>query len=143
MAQVVRDKTMKVTSKALFDTITDFKSYPKFLPEVKSAEVKSGGSPKKKLVTFEIEVVKRFSYTLEFLISEPSTVSWKLVDSNFFKTNEGKWELKEKGKSTDVHYELEVGFGFFVPGFITKTLTEVNLPKMFDSFEKEAMSRKE
>jgi coenzyme Q-binding protein COQ10 len=142
MAQVVRDKVMAVSPKALFDTITDFENYPKFLSEVKGAKVKSKSGKKKKVV-FDIEVIKPFTYTLEFEIEEPTKVSWKLIDSNFFKTNEGKWELKPKGpKSTEVHYELEVGFGFFVPGFITKKLTEVNLPKMFDSFEQAALSRK-
>jgi hypothetical protein len=39
---------------------------------------------------------------------------------------------------TWVKYELEVGFGFLVPGWITKKLTESNLPQMFDKFETRA-----
>ena len=38
-------------------------------------------------------------------------------------------------KATDVQYALEVGFGFLVPKFVAKKLTEVSLPKMFDNFE--------
>lgn len=63
-------------------------------------------------------------------------VRWKLVDSDFFKKNEGRWVLKEKGNNeTEVHYELDVAVVFMVPSWIAKKLTEVNLPKMFESFE--------
>ena len=141
MAAVVRDKTMKVSQQALFAAITDFEHYPKFLPEVVSSKAQATKSLGVVRVTFEIEVVKRFEYVLEFKIEGADLVSWKLVESNFFKTNQGKWQLKSvAAKATEVHYELEVAFGFMVPGFVTKKLTEINLPKMFESFETRAKS---
>jgi len=42
---------------------------------------------------------------------------------------------------TAVHYELDVEFGFLVPAWISRKLTEVQLPKMFESFEQEAKKR--
>jgi ribosome-associated toxin RatA of RatAB toxin-antitoxin module len=60
------------------------------------------------------------------------------VESDFFKTNQGKWILSPHQVGTWVKYELEVGFGFLVPGWITKKLTESNLPQMFDKFETRA-----
>lgn len=127
---------MDVPAEALFKAITDFEAYPKFLPEVVAAKPEPVTSPTRRRVLFELEIVKRFQYTLEFDIQGQEKVAWKLVESNFFKNNEGLWSLKPRdAKSTEVHYELDVGFGFLVPGWISKKLTEVNLPKMFDSFE--------
>lgn len=139
MARIMREKLMEVPTAALFKAITDFESYPKFLSEVVGAKIMPGGTKTKQRVEFELEVVKRFKYTLEFQMKGKEQVSWKLVDSNFFKTNEGMWQLSPKGDGqTDVHYELEVGFGFLVPGWISKKLTETNLPRMLDSFESQA-----
>jgi len=139
MARITREKVMKVSPEALFKAITEFESYPKFLPEVVGAKRLPGSTDTKVKVEFELEVMKRFKYTLEFKIKGQEEIAWKLTDSNFFKTNEGMWKLTPKGKKeTQVHYELEVGFGFMVPGFVSKKLTEVNLPKMLDSFEEQA-----
>lgn len=138
MAKVVRDKEMNVPTPLLLRAITEAENYPKFLPEVVSAK-KVSGTPEKYQVKFEIEVVKKFQYTLEFQSNGTDKVSWRLIESDFFKKNEGSWNLKSLGdKKTAVHYELDVDFGFLVPGFISKKLTEVSLPKMFDAFESRA-----
>jgi len=139
MPRITREKLMKVAPESLFRAITEYESYPKFLPEVVSVKLLPGATATKQKVQFEIEVVKRFQYVLEFVLKGKEEVSWKLVESNFFKTNEGAWKLEPKGKDqTQVHYELEVGFGFLVPGFVSKKLTEVSLPKMLESFEERA-----
>ena len=135
MSKVVREKKMEVGAPYLYQAITEFESYPEFLPEVVSAKLRPSSTPSQATVDFELEVIKRFQYTLIFQMSDESEVSWTLEDSNFFKVNQGKWKLHSQGESaTQVEYELEVGFGFFVPKMITKKLTEVNLPKMFEQF---------
>ena len=79
---------MKVSPKSLFQAITEFESYPKFLAEVVGVKRLPGATATKIRVEFELEVVKRFQYTLEFKIKGKEEVAWKLVESNFFKTNE-------------------------------------------------------
>lgn len=139
MAEVVRDKVMKVPSEALFRAITEFEKYPTFLKEVVGAKIVKQPNPETMWVQFEIEVVKRFVYVLEFTLKSKQEIHWKLIESDFFKKNEGKWVLSEKsGKETEVHYELDVAVVFMVPSWIAKKLTEVNLPKMFESFETRA-----
>ena len=136
MAKVTREKDMAVPASRLAEVITGFESYPDFLPEVVSVKREPGGTPNLQKVVFEIEIMKRFQYTLEFHIDGEREITWHLVDSNFFKMNQGKWLLTPlDGKRTHVTYEVEVGFRFFVPGWVTKKLTEVNLPKMLESFE--------
>jgi coenzyme Q-binding protein COQ10 len=139
MPKVVMERTMAVSVEALTRVILDFEKYPEFLPEVVGA--KSIGVVQKGVqeVEFEIEVIKRFRYRLQFDLTTPNEVRWRLVDSNFFTANEGAWLLTAAAKKkTDVKYELEVGVKFLVPGFISKKLTQVSLPKLLDSFEARA-----
>lgn len=139
MAEVLREKSMSVPSEALFSAITDFEKYPEFLGEVVGAKIIKKPNPQTIWVQFEIEVVKKFVYVLEFTLKGKEEVHWRLKESDFFKKNEGKWVLKEKSpKETQVIYELDVAVVFLVPSWIAKKLTEVNLPKMFDSFEARA-----
>jgi len=135
--KVTREREMPVSRAAIYEAITDFNSYPEFVSEVVS--VKPGPVEKGiQRVVFELEIVKRFQYTLEFNLSDDD-VSWKLVESNIFKKNDGRWRLTDKGpNATFVQYELDVAFGFLVPGWVTRKLTEVNLPKMLDGFEERA-----
>ena len=136
---VVQERDIPVPRGKVFEAITRFERYPEFLPEVVSAKIISGEGTNLVRVHFELEVIKRFVYELEFALSPPGEITWKLVESDFFKENEGKWLLEEKSpEKTHVRYELKVGFGFFVPGFVAKQLTVVALPKMLENFEGEA-----
>ncbi len=139
MPKVVLERTMSVSMEALKRVVLDFEKYPEFLPEVVGA--KSIGALQKGIqeVEFEIEVIKRFRYRLQFDLTKPNEVRWRLVESNFFTANEGAWLLTPSSKKkTEVKYELEVGVKFLVPGFISKKLTQVSLPKLLDSFEARA-----
>lgn len=138
MPKVVREKVMNVSPEALFKAITTFSDYKDFLPEVVLSEVTAGAGTTKPTVRFEIEVIKRFHYTLRFDSSDPLNISWKLEESSIFKKNDGCWRLKREGDLTHVAYELDVDFSFFVPAWVSKKLTEVNLPKLLESFEKQA-----
>ena len=130
---------MAVPAEALFKAITDFENYSKFVSEVTGSKTVKTLSPDKIWVQFEIEVVKKFVYTLEFQMKGTEEISWKLVESDFFKKNEGRWLLTPKSPTeTTVNYELEVDVVFLVPSWISKKLTETNLPKMFTSFESHA-----
>ncbi len=137
-AKVAKEKEMDVSVAALWKVITDYERYPDFVEEVVVAKrlPQSGG---KQVVQFELEVVKRFGYTLEFTEVEHKELSWRLVESNFFKKNDGRWLLKDLGGNR-VHatYEVDLNFGFMVPGWVTRKLTEVSLPKMLEGFEKRA-----
>jgi ribosome-associated toxin RatA of RatAB toxin-antitoxin module len=136
--QVNREKEFKVSLPTLYKTIIDFEGYKDFLPEVVWSSIVSRKSDTEIRVRFEIDMMKRFSYELDFTLFPEKEVHWKLVESDFFKANQGKWVLTASGNYTKVQYHLEVGFGFLVPGWITKKLTESNLPQMFDKFEQRA-----
>lgn len=139
-SKIDRERDLNVPVACLFQAITDFEKYPEFLKEVIQAEVLPGVTRSHAKVHFQLEVIKRFDYELEFRMKENENVKWELVSSNFFKQNAGFWDLKPiAGTKTQVRYHLEVGFGFFVPPWVAKKLTEFNLPQMFDSFENRAL----
>ncbi len=143
MPKVVQQVSMAVPADALRRAIIDFEKYPEFLSEVVSAKAHEKKSDGTQRVDFEIEVVKRFKYTLEFDLGEKHELKWRLIDSNFFTANEGSWQLTPAGdKKTDVVYSLDVGVKFLVPGFIAKKLTEVSLPKLLENFEARAKKMK-
>lgn len=138
MAKIVAERLMPISVKKLWNVILAFEDYPNFLKEVISTKVEKKG--KLFLVEFEIELLKRFKYTLEFSTTPFTEITWKLVEGELFKTNSGKWVLKEKTKNqTLAIYETEVTFGFFVPNWVIKKLTEVNLPAMLEAFERRAL----
>jgi len=140
--QVVKERDFHVPVSSLYRVVTDFDNYKNFLPEVSGSEIVSGRGTDKVRVRFEINLMKRFAYDLEFRLIPEKEVGWKLVESDFFKVNEGRWIFNPSKDVTHVKYELTVQFGFLVPSWITKKLTENNLPKMFDQFESKAKELK-
>lgn len=138
MPELTRNLVMAVPQQKIFLAVTQFENYPKFLSEVTSAKQSTTADPKKFRVDFTLDIVKTFKYSLEFHVPNENEVAWRLLESDFFKKNEGTWRFKAAGDKTEVGYDLKVEFGFMVPGFIAKKLTEVSLPKMFDAFEKRA-----
>lgn len=137
-SRIQREREFKVPSQLLYQVIVDFENYKNFLPEVVGSSIVSGKGSEKVRVRFEIDLMKRFIYDLEFDLFPEKEVHWRLLESDFFKANQGRWILTPNSSGTHVQYELEVGFGFLVPGWITKKLTESNLPQMFDKFEMRA-----
>ncbi len=140
MAKVEKQFEVSVSVEKFYQAVSDVEKYPQFLSEVVSAKIVKGKGTQSVRAAFEIEVVKKFDYVLDFKLEPQSRVSWKLVESNFFKENKGSWVITSKTAGiTEVQYDLDVGFGFLVPGFISKKLTEINLPAMFKAFEKRAL----
>ena len=76
MAKVTREKEMNVSAEALADVILDFEGYPKILGEVKAAKPKWVTPKKHCKVVFELEIVKKFSYELNFDVDYPNRVKY-------------------------------------------------------------------
>lgn len=143
MPKVFQERTMQVSADALRRVILDFEKYPEFVSEVVTAKNRGPSASGGQLVDFEVEVLRRFRYTLEFDASKANEIRWRLVDSNLFTANEGAWVLKKvSDDETEVKYALEVGVKFLIPGWVAKKLTEVNLPRLLESFEERAKKQK-
>lgn len=139
MASAEFKDVLTIDKKKLFETITRYEDYPKFVDGVKSTKVERKG-PGAARVTYQVSMMKDISYTLDLREdAAKGVVEWSLVDSDFFKINNGKWQLKDLGNGkTDVSYFLEVEFKISVPGLILNRLVKGSLPSMVKSFEKRA-----
>lgn len=143
MAAAERREVLDIPLTNLYKAITDYSSYPEFVSGVKATKVLSNGGNKKK-VHFDMEMVKRLQYVVE--VSEEfdaekgeAKIWWSLVESSFFKVNNGWWSLKSLGpKQTEVTYKIELDFAFPVPGFVLKGLISNNLPAAIRDFSRRA-----
>ncbi len=133
MAKATTSDVFKCTKSEFYKIITDYEKYPEFLSEVKSCKILKTEGPRK-LVEFQVQLMKTFKYTLWMTEVENSSVDWEFVSGDLFKTNSGSWKLQEDGGKCRATYSLDVTFTMFVPGPIANTLVNVNLPNMISSY---------
>ncbi len=140
MAKASRTETYDVPAAKFYQAVIDYKNYSQFVPGVDSIEVLSE-SAEGATVKFNINVIKKISYTLKLSHKPNQEVSWSLVTGDYMKTNNGRWQLKDLGgNKTEVTYSLEIEVKGFIPGLslIEKGLVETNLPMTMSSFAKRA-----
>lgn len=141
MAQAEVHEVLSVAKDKMWDAIVRYEEYPKFVDGCTSIQVERKG-PGHARVTYHVSLMKDVTYTLDHKEDkDKGIVEWTLVESDFFKKNVGRWELKDAGAGkTDVLYSLEVEFKIPVPGFILSGLIKKSLPAMVKSMEKQAKS---
>jgi len=136
MDAIVETIEVNASPKACYDVITDYAKYPEFLKETKRCVVN-----KKKAnhfeVTFTLEIIKEFSYTISIEGKPGKHLSWSLISSDIMKINSGEWQIEEISKNkTRLTYTIsEIKLSLFVPSMITKKLVGSNLPGMMKSFK--------
>ncbi len=141
MAQAEFREVLKVEADRFFSTVVQYDDYPEFVEGCTSVNLEPSSDPTRKRVSYVVNVMSQeVKYTLDHQEDRArGKVEWTLVDSNFFKKNVGKWEIKAVGpKQTEIVYSLEVEFKIPVPGFILNRLIKGSLPGMVRSFEKRA-----
>lgn len=140
MAKASRTETYDVPVSNFYQAVIDYKNYSKFVPGVDSIEVLNE-SADGATVKFNINVIKKISYTLKLSHKPNQEVSWSLVTGDYMKVNNGRWNLEDLGGGkTKVTYSLEIEVKGFIPGLslIEKGLVETNLPMTMSSFAKRA-----
>jgi len=130
---------VNVTPEQFLQVVNDYENYPKFLAQTKKVTVKKI-SDREQEVTYEIEIVKRISYTLR-QTSDGFNVRWSLIRGDLMKKNDGSWQLSATpdGKTKAV-YTINLELPMLVPGAIQKMLAEASLPDMLASFKNRAES---
>ncbi len=145
MAKASRTEILPIDMERFYKVITDYESYPEFVDGVDEVSILE--SAKNKLqVEYKLNLIKKFFYILETkqeMKTKSAKVSWKLVDSDLMKQNDGSWSLKMISENeTEVTYDIEVEFRGLVPKMIINKLVEGNLPSLFKSYLKRAKSLK-
>ena len=129
---------IKAPIQTVYNCVTDFESYPKFLPDMKKTKVVWIDDQQME-VNFHLNLIKEISYTLLFDLDPPQGVFWKLKSGDLMKKNTGSWELKMVDDYlTQVTYSIDLEFGLWVPKTITQTLIEKSLPQTLTRFKKQS-----
>lgn len=129
---------IEAPAKVVYNVVSDFESYPDFLPETREVEVLSR-TTKKARASYKIKVIKSILYTLDYNLTPGKKISWTFVDGNLFKDCKGSWTFKETKKGlTLATYTIDIEFGLFVPKTITDMLVGRNLPTMMERFKQRA-----
>lgn len=118
-----------------YKIISDYDKYPEFLSEVKGCHVvEDHGS--KKLVEYNISIIKNFSYSLWMHEKPMTNITWEFAGGDLFKTSAGSWVLEDEAGKTRATYTIDASFKTFVPGPVAKALIQVNLPNMMSAYHK-------
>jgi ribosome-associated toxin RatA of RatAB toxin-antitoxin module len=136
MADVKAQHIFKGSIDQVFQGLTDYESYPDYIPGVVNIELYEPLEDGAELsIRYELNLIKKFHYTLNMFHEGNNKIRWSLHDSNLMKKNNGSWTLTEKKSSVDALYELDIKFKGLVPSAIVKKLTETSLPAMFEGFQ--------
>lgn len=142
MASASKTVTMDVSIDKIYSVLKDYESYPDFMDGVEKVEVIARDAGKVK-ARYSLNLIKKFSYTLDLVEDEPNSLKWTFDEGDLFSVNNGAWELEDNGdETTTVTYSLEadIKIKMMGAGMITKKLTEVQLPSMLKAVEKRAKS---
>lgn len=138
MASAERTEVFDVEREKVFKVLSNLENYPDFMTGVENVEVlETNGNEVK--ARYDLNLIKKFSYTLNHKIEEPERISWSLVSGDFMKKSDGSWDLKDLGDGkTEVTYRVDIDFKVMVPGMISKKLVSSNLPSMMKAVQEKA-----
>jgi coenzyme Q-binding protein COQ10 len=135
MAKASATEVFNCSTDQFFKIISDYAKYPEFLQEVKKCSVaKTEGN--RKLVEYQVSVIKSFKYSLWMTESPPNAINWEFAGGDIFKTSIGSWKLEDEAGKTRATYTVEATFTMFVPSPIANALVSVNLPGMMSAYHK-------
>ena len=129
------------TPSRVMSVITDFASYPEFLPEMKSVTILRATDQEWE-VRFTLEIIRELTYSLRLRKLSETRLEWSLIEG-VFKVNDGSWDLQvgDDGASTLAEYNIDLQVGMFVPANIVRSLTERSLPETLERFKSESERR--
>ncbi len=144
MAAVSREMVVDVDVERFFELVTDYASYPEFVPGIRACRVTGSGAGGKD-VAYELDVgVKTIRYVLRHVEERPRRVAWSLVSGDMMKASSGSWELEDAGGKTRARYTVDIQIAKppLVPQAIVDRvadeLTRVQLPRTLEAFKRRA-----
>jgi coenzyme Q-binding protein COQ10 len=142
MAGAKHTATMNVPLDALWEVITNYEEYPEFVEGLESLTV----TKREGKHTWAEYVVSMFGKRIKYSVKHTETpkkgLKWTMTEGEFFKSNDGSWELAEDGDhAVEATYSVDVGFPLLVPKAIVNTLTGTQLPSMMKAFEERAKAK--
>ncbi|OGQ83137.1 MAG: hypothetical protein A2289_02215 [Deltaproteobacteria bacterium RIFOXYA12_FULL_58_15] len=137
MPLVEQDVVIDAPIERVFDVITDYESYPEFLPEMRHVQLVSRNE-EIAIVSFELEIIMRVGYTVRIIEDRPGSVTWTLQDAKMMSVNNGGWKLQARGNQTHVTYGLEIRLRGLIPKSVSTRLMGTTLPNTLACFKARA-----
>jgi len=106
----------------VLDVVADFSSYPEWQDEmIEGAVLETGPDGRGTKARFVVDAkVARATLVLAYTYT-PTSMSWKLVESDKLRRNDGSYVLEDLGDGrTKVTYALEVEVGVPMPGMMRR-----------------------
>ena len=119
--------TVNADKAAVMAVIADFESYPEWASMIKKVTVdEQGPDGRGTQVTFVLDAgVLKDEYTLAYDWSGDDRVDWHLVKGKALKSQQGSYELTDKGGSTEVVYRLAVDLNIPMLGMFKRKAEKV------------------
>ncbi len=109
-----------------FDVVSDFESYPDWIPDVKQVQVRERNEQGLgRLIAFQVAAMGRSTtYVLEYRYeTDPIKVTWRLLEGDLLNRLDGEYKFVPapgaEGK-TLLTYTLTVDLAVPVPGFVKR-----------------------
>lgn len=137
MNKVVQSIVFKGACADVYAGITAYALYPQFIAGVHNVAFIDPTDPGASCgLRYDLKVIRTLHYTLDMYHTELTSIEWQMRQSNLLSHNSGRWNLTPASETTtNATYELALGFKIFVPGRITRKLTETSLPLMFKGIQ--------
>lgn len=138
MAKAESEVVIHAPRERVFEVITDYEKYPEFLPDMKAVVVRSRQNGVA-VVSFELELIMRISYTLRLDETPPDGLRWTLEEAKMMKENTGGWTLTQTPEGhTQARYGLEIKLRGLIPKSVSTRLIGQTLPETLQRFKARA-----
>lgn len=108
---------------SIWDTLTDFESYPTWARDLKDVTVlERDDEGRATVVEYRAAAMGRSTrYSLRYDWSDaPRRLPWELVEGDIMRVLDGEYEFVERDGGTDVTYRLRVDLVVPLPGFVKR-----------------------
>jgi ribosome-associated toxin RatA of RatAB toxin-antitoxin module len=139
MVSIEKSITVNTNASKLLNVVTNFNSYPDFLPEMKKVKIIKS-SARSITVTFDMNLMQQIKYTLKFDLKKKNLMPWSFVEGDsVIKDNSGFWKIEKLDKNLcDLTYHLDIDFNIWLPSSVIEMLLNDHLPRMLEKFKQRA-----
>jgi coenzyme Q-binding protein COQ10 len=127
---------------AMFDLVADLRSYPKFVPNCRAMEVRSGAHEDTRYARMTIQVGPLSdSYTSRVTLDpEAGTIAARAVDGPFSHLD-STWRFEPEGEGTCVRFEIDFNISNPLLAAVAEPLFAGKQDEIMDAFLREARRR--
>jgi ribosome-associated toxin RatA of RatAB toxin-antitoxin module len=135
MPRLVKSQILNIPQGKVYELITNFSSKSQnYINIHEGIVVKS--TKEQNLIEYNFNLIKDYSYTLNYTKNNKVQINWTLEKSNIFNKFTGSWSvLPVSDTSTKVTYFAEIDFKVFTPNIVANRLLHGDLKNVLCSLK--------